>query len=269
MKSFRNHLSLIIALATILFTVQIFLIIERSTAAYETTLKNDYSILVVAERTLEPDAIVPLDRRIDRAEAIDPGHLLESLKGEIDPQSIALLSVTLPRFYRIHLKHYPTPAEINSISATLKRYPRIERVENFSQNHDLVYKLLLLYKKVSVVFSAIILIVTTLLIFKELKIWQYQHRQRMNIMALFGAPLWLRSAVLFRLALVDAIIASVLVNLLFIFLVQYQWVEKQLMTIGIRIDVYLLSDAGTLFGIAMSLSILLATLVTLGHKEAS
>ena len=268
MKSVRNHLSLIIALATILFTIQVYMIIDRSIIAYEENLKNDYSIIVVAKKALEFDQFKAIDKRISEANELEPDHVIESLKGQIKEKNIQLLKLTLPKFYRVRLDRYPTPKEISQLNRNLLKHPLITRVEDFAQNHDLVYKLLLLYKKVSLVFALVIFAVTTLLILKELKIWQLQHSERMNIMALFGAPLWLRSAVLFRLAIVDAIIASLLINGTFFLLLKYQWIEQQLNSIGITINIYTpLSDGLVLSGVALSLSMLLASMVILGHKE--
>lgn len=268
MQSIRNHFSLIIALVTILFTIQVFMIIDRSIVAYENNLKKDYSIIIVTKKELKPEIFTAIDKRIEHAEEIMPDHVIESLKGEMKPKNIELLKLSLPKFYRVHLDRFPTPNEIATINGNLLKHPLITRVEDFAQNHDLVYKLLLLYKKVSIVFALVILAVTALLIMKELKIWQLQHSERMNIMALFGAPLWLRSAVLFRLAFVDAVIATLLINLMFFFLLKYQWIEKQLTSIGIKIDIYnLFSDGLILSMTALSLSMLLAALVILGHKE--
>lgn len=110
--------------------------------------------------------------------------------------------------------------------------------------------------------------VTTLLIFKELRIWQFKHSERMSIMALFGAPVWLRSAVLFRLAIVDAIIASLLAFALFIYISSSLWVKEQFENIGIDVVIFdIIDDSTLLFGSAMLLSILLASFIVLGHKE--
>ena len=48
--------------------------------------------------------------------------------------------------------------------------------------------------------------------FKQIEIWKFQHLERMEIMTLFGAPLWMRSQVLFRLACIDTIIATIIVS---------------------------------------------------------
>ncbi len=270
MKSFKNHLSLITALITILFTIQVFIVVERSINAYEENLKNDYSIIVVVNKNLEKKDFLKIDSTIESAEELDPSHVIDSFKDEMKEQNLKLLKLTLPKFYRVRLDHYPTPAEIEKVSKKLLRHPMITRVEDFARNHDVIYKLLLLFKEVSTLFAIAIFAVTTLLILKELRIWQFQHNERMNIMALFGAPLWMRSAVLFRLAIVDAVLASLLVNGIFFLVVQYGWLQTQLKAIGIAVNIYVLpKDPVILSVIAFVLSILLAMLVIAGSKEDS
>lgn len=270
MKSLKNHLSLIIALITVLFTIQIFVVVERSITAYEENLKNDYSIISVVKKNLDNASFLKIDPAIQSAEEINPDHIIGTFKNEMKERNLELLKLTLPKFYRIRLKHYPTPSEITRVSKELLKHPLITKVEDFAKNHDMIYKLLLLFKKVSILFAVAILAVTTLLILKELRIWQFQHSERMSIMALFGAPLWMRSAVLFRLALVDAVMASLLVNGAFFMLVYYGWLEAQLETIGIKVDIYTLpNDALVLSVVAFTLSMLLATLVIAGPKEDS
>jgi cell division transport system permease protein len=90
----------------------------------------------------------------------------------------------------------------------------------------------------------------------------------MSIMGLFGAALWLRSAVLFRLAIVDALIASFLAFGIFVYLSSSPWVLEQFNTIGINIVIFnQVDDLLLILGVAMSISILLASLIVLGHKE--
>lgn len=268
MKSLKNHLSLIIALSTILFTLQSFIIVDRSLTTYEERLKNDYSLIIVAKSALEHETIAAIDGAIDSSEAISPDHILEEFRKEIHGKNLELLKTTLPKFYRIHLKHFPTPSEISRLSERLLNHPLISRVENFAENHDIVYKLLLLFKKVITLFALSIFAVTALLIIKELRIWQFQHSERMNIMALFGAPAWLRSAVLYRLAIVDALIASVAINGAFLLIVNNGWVDAELHAVGISVDLYRLTPDGVILSaLALGISLILATLIAAGHRE--
>ena len=90
----------------------------------------------------------------------------------------------------------------------------------------------------------------------------------MNIMGLFGAPAWLRSAVLFRLAIVDALISSALIFMVFYYISINEWIIRQFNDIGISVIIFdYTNDFAILTSVAVVLSILLASLIVLGHKE--
>lgn len=268
MKSLKNHISLIIALFTVLFAVQIYVAVDRTIAAYETRLKNDYSIIVVANKAVSEPEFKAMNDLIERSEVIATDQVLERLKGEMSQKNLDLLKVTLPKFYRIYLKRFPNPSEIEKLQKRLQRNGAIERVEGYAQTHDTVYKLMLLFKDVVQIFSIAIAAVTSLLILKEMRLWQFQHADRMSIMALFGAPVWLRSAVLFRLAIVDAIIATAMVCLAFFAIDQYGWMDTLLRTVGIDIQLFdFLHDAVRSLIIALGVSIVLTLTIVVGNTE--
>lgn len=268
MKSLKNHISLIVALFTVLFAVQIYVAVDRTIDAYETRLKNDYSIIVVANKALTVDEFKAMDSIIDRSEAIATDQVLQRLKGEMAPKNLELLKLTLPKFYRIYLSRFPTPEEIAKLQKRLEKNSSIQRVEGYAQTHDTVYKLMLLFKDVVQIFSIAIAAVTSLLILKEMRLWQFQHAERMSIMALFGAPVWLRSAVLFRLAIVDAIIATILVCIAFFIFEEYGWMDMLLRTVGITIDLFdFLHDGIRSLIIALSVSIILTLTIVIGNDE--
>ncbi len=268
MKSIRNHLSLVIALLSILASIQIFIIADRAISAYKSNLANNYSVIVVAQKRLNKDDILKINDLIANSEELSPDSVIKRLNSNMDKKNIELLKLTLPKFYKLHLHHYPNPLEIEKLTKDLLKNSSISKVEDFSNTHDTTYKLLQLFKSVVTVFATMILIVTTLLIFKELRIWQFQHSERMSIMGLFGAPIWLRSAVLFRLAIVDALVASILAFATFSYLSSNQWIEGEFKTIGIKVVMFdSVGDSLLLLGIAFLLSIMLASLIVLGHKE--
>ena len=268
MKSLKNHFSLIAALFTILFTVQVYQVLERSIDSYEETLRENYSIVVIANSTLEEASIKSRFSLIRSVEEISPEKVIKRLEKEMDKTSLGLLRATLPKFYRLSLEHYPQPEEIDMLSSKLMNIKTIKRVESFSQTHDQIYKLLLLYKGVTQIFAFAIFVVTLLLIAKEMRIWQFQHQERMNIMALFGAPIMLRSAVLFRLAIIDAIIAASLIFVVFTFINNSGWAEPYFDDINIKVNIFNYAQDGLLhFSIALSLSVVLAVMLIINHKE--
>jgi len=268
MQSIKNHLSLVVALVSILFSIQVFTIIDRAINSYERNLSSNYSVVVVSNKKLDEKLMLSSSPLLATITQLSPDEVIKRLDTGMSNKNIELLKLTLPKFYRLKLQKYPTPFEIDSLSKTLLSNKDIIKVENFSHNVDTTYKLLLLFKTVITVFSVSTLIVTTLLIFKELRIWQFKHTERMNIMRLFGAPTWMRSAVLFRLAIVDAVVASGITFILFLYLATNHWLLTQFESIGISLVVFNpLNDFLLLFSVAISLSAMLATLIVLGHKE--
>lgn len=268
MKSVKNHFSLVIALLSILFSIQAFFIIDRSIEAYKTNLANIYSVIAVSKKPLANSDILSINKLIAGVQELSPDAVIEKFSSDMTSENRELLKNTLPKFYKLSLAYYPTPQEVKKLRSDLLNNSNITKVEDFSYAHDTTYKLLLLFKNVVALFAFVVFVVTVLLIMKELKIWQYKHNERMTIMGFFGAALWLRSAVLFRLAIVDALIASFLAFGMFIYLSSSPWLIDQFNNIGIKIVIFNpIDDFLFLLSIAISISILLAFLIVLGHKE--
>ena len=268
MKSFKNHISLVIALVSILFSLQVFTIIERSIDAYKENLAKNYSLVVVSQQKLNTKQFLDQMNMLASIEELSADSVIEKLDTGMNRKNIELLKMTLPKFYKFKLKRFPTPAELDKIQKKLLRYPYITKVETFSNTHDTTYKLLLLFKNVIFALALSILLVTILLIFKELRIWQFKHNERMSIMGLFGAPTWLRSAVLFRLSLVDAFIAFGISFFIFTYFASSHWVKEQFANIGISVKIFdNVYDSLIMLGVSIVVSVLLASFIVLGHKE--
>jgi cell division transport system permease protein len=268
MKSVKNHLSLIIALFTIVFTMQIYIVVDRTVKAYEYDLNENYSIVVVTQKKVDTDTLVAMSPKIKSADEISTKEVISNLQSQMKQRHIDLLKLSLPHFYSLHLTHYPAPHEVKELRKRLEKNSHITRIEDFAQSHDTLYKLLLLFKSVIVLFAIAIFAVTSLLIIKEMRIWQFQHNERMSIMAMFGAPVWMRSAVLFRVSIVDAVIASVLAIGTITYADFMKVGNEQLQSIGIEVLLFdPINDSLLIVGVALSLSIILATLIVIGHKE--
>ena len=268
MKSLKNHFSLILALFSILFAIQIFIINDRALKAYEAKLSSNYSMIVVANTSVSDETFKQYSSNIETIEQLSADEIISKLEKNISKKNIDLLKISMPKFYRIHLKTFPSPSEIKNLTAKILKNNTITKVEDFSNNHDTVYKLLLLFKGITQLFALVILVVTVLLIAKEMRIWQFKHSERMNIMGLFGAPVWLRSAVLFRLAIVDALLSSVFAITLFYVISKTAWAKEQLNVIGIDIDIFkFVSDGSVLSIVSITISILLASMIVIGYKE--
>lgn len=268
MRSLKNHFSLIIALLSILFSIQTFVVIQRALDAYEKNLLQNYSVVIVSKNDIDKNEIMLMDSSIVDVDKLSPDSVIKRLNTGINSKNMELLKLTLPRFYQLKLSHYPSPEELNKLTENLLFNDAIMKVESFSKSHNTIYKLLFLFKNVILVFSLVVVIVTILLIFKELRIWQFNHSERMNVMGLFGAPIWLSSAVLFRLAIVDALISSFFAFLIFSYLSSKKFIVDEFINIGINIVIFdKVNDTLSLLGISIVVSIILAVMIVLGHKE--
>jgi cell division transport system permease protein len=265
----REHISLIVALFTILFTLQVYFIIERTINIYETTLKNNYSMITVSNTALNIDIVRDEIKVIDKMEPIDPQKVVKRLQDELNKEDIGVLEDNLPHFYRVFLKSYPTPNELLKIKKELEAFNGITRVETYSKTHDQIFKLLILFKDISNVFLLAIFLVSALLVVKEMRIWQFEHTERMHIMALFGAPIWMRSAVLFKVAILDAFVSSILVVLTFITLEVNGWLHELFTMISIDVDIFeFFQDTFKLLSISIIISIILALVTILKNRES-
>lgn len=264
----REHISLILALFTILFTLQVYFVIERTISIYETTLKNNYSMIAVSNKELKVDIVKDEVKIIDKIETINPQKVIERLQDELNREDLGVLKESLPSFYRVFLKSYPNPDELQGIKSLLEGVDGIKRVETYSKTHDQIFKLLVLFKDISNVFLFAIFLVSALLVIKEMRIWQFEHTERMHIMALFGAPIWMRSAVLFKVAIFDAFLSSILVVLTFIILEVNGWLHDLFTMISIDVDIFeFFQDTFKLLAISVIISFILALVTILKNRE--
>ena len=87
------------------------------------------------------------------------------------------------------------------------------RVESFSKTHNQTYRLLVLLKGCVLVLSAIVVLLSLLLMMKQVEVWRFEHSERMEIMTYFGTPAKMKNKPLYRLAWIDSILATAIVIL--------------------------------------------------------
>lgn len=233
MNTFKNHLSLIFALVTLLASFQFFVSFSKMVETYERTLGSDYSVIVISKKPLQ---LQTLQRAIPYAtslEPIDPAFVIDEVKASLSESNVAYLKTALPLFYRLKLDRFPSIEDRQNIEKRLSAIDSVMRVETFAKTQNKIYKLLLLNKTIILVFAALMFIVAFLLIVRQMEVWRFEHSDRMNIMSIFGAPIWLRSAVLYRLAFIDSLISVGIVGGLFYYLSADSALSKALIEIGL------------------------------------
>ncbi len=263
----KNHLGLILPLFAILFSLEYLLLFDRSLSQYEVRLKEQYSVVLVAKGA-DKERIIASSKLIERVDDINKTRALGKVTHSISKTQSEALRASMPDFYDIKLKRYPSGKELETLKSALLRLKGVQRVLVFEKVHDKLYGMLLFMKSNFYMFGLLIGAVGFLLIVKQMQIWQYEHRQRLQIMALFGAPLWLRSGILFRMAVVDALIAVFMVMLTVLYL-PYN-TQVALMTEETGVDVTALirwQDFGLIGAVGLGIALLCAMWVVVRFRE--
>ena len=270
MKFIKNHITFILPLMAILIGLEFYFVFERTTKSYEDGLKNDYSMLIIAHDKVEIEELQKLNTHIATIEEVQKDGIVDEISKGLKESSKENLSKLLPYFYNTKLDTYLSMEDIVNIKADLEKSNKIKSVETFDNSHDSTYKLFVFLKFIFKIFILFIGVVSFFLILKQMEVWSLTHRERMNIMEIFGAPLFLRSAVMYRIAIIDAVISSILISLVFVYL-KYNWVDSSGIEILVknRELIFQFSDLLKMLGISMLIVIASVYLVVSNLKDES
>ncbi len=269
MKSIKNHLMFILPLMTILLSVEFFLVFGRTTAAYEQQLKTGYSMLLVTTKPVNADQMRVHNPHIATLTPIKRDEIVGQIVGKEDREASKEILSALPYFYTVTLDAYLSTDQLEKLKKDLESSKLVKRVETFGGTYASSYRLFSLVKLLLKLFIFFMALVSLFLIVKQMEIWRFEHRQRMEVMEIFGAPLMLRSGVLFKIALFDAIAAALLTALLF-------WYVKSVWALRSGIDIvmqqreklFLWSDLGILLALSVALvTVSVFMVVTASHEE--
>ena len=264
MKSLKNHISFIIPLFAILFAAEFYLIINKVIKNYEKELSQDYSIIVVSKKALSLDDIQKKVSDAVRIKEVDSTTILSKLKKQNSAIDLEAIKTFLPKFYKVYLGHYPSNEELKRIKEALKLIDGVTRVEVFSKTHQKIYNFLLFIKKISKLFLTIIFVTSIMLVFKQIEVWNLEHKERMYIMALFGAPLWMRNAILIKLSIIDTILSTLLVYGVYFYLFSSNYLQNLLGTENLEFGFdSLAGDMLYLFGLGLFISFVNIFIVSL------
>lgn len=268
MKSLKNHFSVIFPLLVLLFAFQFTRSLETVVSDYESRMINEYSILVVAKKDLNIETLKSSHKEIASVEEVSSRVILDKLKDDISTQNLSLLQLALPKFFSIKLNYFPSEKERASLEAKLLKIDSIERIETFAKTYNQIYHLLIIAKVLAYIFAFLIGVIALLLMLKQMRIWVLEHQERMEIMTLFGAPFWMKSAVLYRLAIVDSIVATIFVVALFWVLPTQSWVTQATSNVGLIVPkIQPIHEGGILLGISLFSALVCVSLVMLKVKS--
>ena len=156
----------------------------------------------------------------------------------------------------------PNKKRIDAIKQKLLSITTITRIETFAKTHEKMFKMFLVLQAMVYMFTFFVALVAILLIFKQIRIWTYEHSRRMAIMTLFGASFFMKSAMLYRMTLVDCMLSAIGVCALYTFAPKIPAVKEFTAELDIVLPEFdLLIEGGTLFGAAILFALISVTVV--------
>lgn len=229
MKFIKTHVSLIFPLVAILLGLEFFIVFDRTTDSFEKSLQNGYSMMVVSKDEMSIDDFKAWDEHIEQVIELEKSKILERLKMQEDANNKEF-EASLPNFYSLKLDGYLTVLELNEVKYNLEKSDNILSIESFQSTYQAKYELFSFIKLAFQTFIIFMSIIGFFLIIKQMEVWNFLHAQRMKIMEIFGASLFLRSKVLINMALIDAVISALITSAIF-YGIQNIWVRGSQMEI--------------------------------------
>lgn len=268
MKFIKQHLSLIFPLMMLLFSFESAVLIQRAVEEHEKKLSQDYSIVIASNSPITRETLKRQIREVKDIQSIDPQVVFKDLQHTISAKNLEILKSQLPLFYSITLTIFPNQSQLKSISTKLSKIDGIQKTELFAKTHSKVYRLLLLLKKSILFFGSLLGILSVLLMVKQVEVWHLQHSKRMEIMSYLGAPSWMKNKILFKLAFIDSLIASLVVIGGMFYILQSPELHSLFASLEISaLSFNPLGDLLSLFSIAIAISILSAVVVIMRQKD--
>lgn len=252
----------------ILLGLEFFIVFDRTTDSYEKSLQNGYSMMVVAKDEMSIDDFQVWDRHIEQVIEVQKNKILERLEMNENPENQKSFEASLPNFYSLKLDSYLTLDELNSVKSNLEKSDNILKIESFQSAYQSKYELFSFIKFSFHTFIVFMSIIGFFLIVKQMEVWNFLHAQRMKVMEIFGASLFLRSKVLMTMALIDAIIAALITSIVF-YAIQNVWIKNsQMEIVKDKINsVFMMSDILILLFASIILVMIAVYIVIINVKE--
>jgi cell division transport system permease protein len=269
MRLIKDILSFMIPLLVMVITFVIFVMLNRVVDNYETQINNDYMIMVVSKKKLDSKFFKEFETsKIIKVEVINKNKILKKVKNTLSNDSLKELKYKLPNFYKIYLESYPDTLMLETIKRDLLKNPKIIKVETFAKNHKQVYSMLLLLQKVLGIFTIIVIIISVLVLMKQITLWLLRHQETMKIMELFGSSLLFRTGELFKVATISLFLTYfIVVGLLYYFKsnIGLYFDTNIFSFLDFRVD--FVFDSIKIFGVTFLLSFLPVASVIITHKN--
>ncbi len=260
MNYFKSHITLILALISILISIFLFRAFNKILKEYEKSIVNNYSIVIVSTSKIESLNI----KEISSIEPISIEQQINNLRKKF--KNIDFNKINFPYFYKLKLSKMLSPKEINRLKEKLKQKPYIKRILTHSSSQTKIYNLLMLLNIITKTFMGITGILGFLLILKQLEVWKLLHNERMYIMELFGAPFWLRGAALFKIALFDSVISLLITFGIIYYVTNSSLFTQIIQELNINFTIDYIKEFLFLALISLSIAVISSIMVVVSQK---
>ncbi len=260
MKFLRYHISIILPLFLLLFVIESFYMLKKIIDNYESKISSDYAIVLVSKVPVDKKILERNIKNIAELKLININNTLDRLKNSISKENLKKLKTSMPLFYSLKLKVLPSKEELLKDKQYIQKLPGIRSVSIFQKRYGRFYNFLIFNRMLLMFFTVFVSIIVLLLIVKQAEVWIFEHKQRFEIMSILGAPFWMKSAMLYRVVIVDSIVSSLAVTSLFYYIVNDPKCIAYFKNIGIVLPGFnLIEDGAVLFGIGILVSIFSVT----------
>jgi len=217
MKPLKSFLSFTFPLIIMLFIYSVYLLVNKVVEDYQRGIINDYSIVIITNTPfITIDEVAGMG--VKEVVSINRKKIIDGVKDNLSKNSIDLLNKKLPHFYKLYLDDFPTTDKLKQIRKELKEYKSVRKVETFSTDHSKIYSLLLLIEDIVFILFIIVLVLSLLLLSKQIKIWFFEHNNRITIIQLHGGSLIYASKPIIKTILLSAFSSSIVVIALLYFI---------------------------------------------------
>jgi len=226
MKFIKQHISLIFPMIAILLGLEFFIVFDRTTEGYERSLQDKYAMLVVSKDEMSIDDFKSWDSHVYKVAEIEKTKIIKRVDASFEKSKESNIENKMPNFYSIKLNKYLNNSELELVKLNFMKSDKITRVETFDTLHNSNYGLFSFIKSSFSTFILFMTIIGFFLIVKQMEVWNFMHTERMKVMDIFGASLFLRSKVLIVMGIIDAIISAVVASAVF-YIIQNFWMRGQ------------------------------------------
>jgi cell division transport system permease protein len=268
MKPLKNYISIILPMITLLLSLQSYMTANRMVSTYQDNLSKDYSIIVVSSAKISKDIVSENLDHIASVELIETTDIMKKFENLISKPNMSLLKTSMPMFYKVQLSKLPSKDDLINIEKELLRLPIISKVETFEKTHNKIFQMFQINKSIITFFAFLLIVISSFLIFKQIQVWQYQHLERIKIMSLFGASMFMKSKSLVMTSIITSILSSLFVIIFFLYLSANSNLQIFLEKLGIKsLEFHVFSDFLMLLSVSLSVSFFILIMILIRQND--